>query len=58
MGENKKDRHKFWDTVCPACSRKYLKSELAEEGFVDKTPVGEVIYCKNPKCEYQWLEEK
>lgn len=43
-----------WDIHCPACSRKFLKEDLKERGFVDITKVGECITC--PDCEYQWID--
>lgn len=53
MGENKKDKHKFWDFRCENCNKKFLLSKLEEEGYIDNTKFGKVVFC--PSCQGQTL---
>lgn len=51
----KKSSKKLWDITCPYCNRKMLKEELTEQGYVDKTPVGDCITCPSSKCGQQFI---
>lgn len=49
------DKKVRWDISCPSCGRKFLKKDLEERGYVDKTKIGDCITCE--KCEFQWIEK-
>ncbi|MGL4452502.1 MAG: hypothetical protein ACRCX8_18815 [Sarcina sp.] len=46
------------DVTCPACGKGYVLEELREKLYTEQTTVGEVIFCSNPKCNYQWINKK
>ena len=51
---NKKEK-KILDFTCEYCGKRYNLEELKEGGYVDETPVGLVVTCRNVKCETQQL---